>query len=116
MNGFSKSPEYSGHYVSPYSSSSSDYDYDYKDHSPVLMKKPRREVLEEYSEPNPYPDYTSAAPAGKTKRKSLHETITQPYFWEDFRFNFVHYVLVPASAVFLFGLCVYAEVARSTGY
>lgn len=37
-------------------------------------------------------------------------------FSEDFGFNMVHYVLVPASGVVLFAAYVYAQVVGSTGY
>lgn len=77
-------------------------------HYSPKMKESRRSVREELMLPDfiEEPTYYKSTPARKQRS----------YFWEDFGFNLMNYVLVPLSCVALFGIFVYAEVSRSTGY
>lgn len=75
------------------------------------MKKSRRSVREELELPSYLEDDSNCRnyePSPARKQRS--------YFWEDFGFNLMHYVLVPLSVVALFCLFVYAEVNKATGY
>jgi hypothetical protein len=75
-------------------------------------KRAKREELEEDSLLS-----VETAPAPKAPlRQRISTAVKSPYFFEDLGFNIMNYVLVPISAVTLFALYVYAEVARSTGY
>lgn len=82
------------------------------------VKKSKRSTQEEnFTE---FDALEVSVPASKTEKAPLFRrmvtAIKDPYFREDLGFNFVHYFLVPASAVALFAIFVYAEVVRSTGY
>lgn len=80
-----------------------------------VAKRSKQEEIEEDSLLPEKDVETTPAP-----KAPLHERIVtavkSPYFFEDLGFNIMNYVLVPISAVALFALYVYAEVARSTGY
>lgn len=85
------------------------------------VKKSKRATQEEtFTEFDVLESDTPASRAEKSPQAPLFRrmitAIKDPYFREDLGFNFVHYFLVPASAVALFAIFVYAEVVRSTGY
>lgn len=77
-------------------------------------KRAKREELEEYSILSE--KAAEAAPAPKAPLgERMTKAVKSPYFFGDLAFNIMNYVLVPASAVALFVLYVYAETMRSMG-
>lgn len=79
-----------------------------------LAKRAKREELEEESFPSEKAVETAPAPKAPLGER-IAKAVKSPYFFSDLAFNIMNYVLVPASAVALFALYVYAETMRSMG-
>lgn len=96
-----------------YSSSGFEYSDDvyagmYKNRSKMQNRAKREEEIEDYS--------FLAEDISNRKRRFAKTASQRSYFWEDFSFNLMHYVLVPLSIVALFGIFVYAEYTKIRGY